>query len=173
LNFLTDLILYICIDNNCIDMIIEKELKISKQLPEYKRSLLNLLFTGNWVSDEITSVLKPFDITTQQFNVLRILKGRKGEACSLQTIQERMISKMSNTTRLVDKLIKKNFVKRTQCEENRRKVDIIITEEGLKALEAIGEVVEAAELNMTSQLSNEELKQLNLLLNKLRTEQYA
>lgn len=154
-------------------MIIEKELKISKQLPEYKRSLLNLLFTGNWVSDEITSVLKPFDITTQQFNVLRILKGRKGEACSLQTIQERMISKMSNTTRLVDKLIKKNFVKRTQCEENRRKVDIIITEEGLKALEAIGEVVEAAELNMTSQLSNEELKQLNLLLNKLRTEQYA
>lgn len=173
MNFLTDLILYICIDNNCIDMIIEKELKISKQLPEYKRSLLNLLFTGNWVSDEITSVLKPFDITTQQFNVLRILKGRKGEACSLQTIQERMISKMSNTTRLVDKLIKKNFVKRTQCEENRRKVDIIITEEGLKALEAIGEVVEAAELNMTSQLSNEELKQLNLLLNKLRTEQYA
>lgn len=153
-------------------MIIEKELKISKQLPECKRALLNLLFTSNWITDEITSILKPFDITTQQFNVLRILKGMKGKPCSLQTIQERMINKMSNTTRLVDKLIKKNYVERELCETNRRKVDIIITEEGIKALEIINLAVDESESKMTDNLSTEELKQLNFLLNKLRTENY-
>lgn len=150
-------------------MIIEKELKISKRLPESKRALLNIMFTSNWITDEITSVLKPFDITTQQFNVLRILKGRQGEPCSLQTIQDRMISKMSNTTRLVDKLIKKNYVERTQCETNRRKVDIIITEEGIKALDVINVAVDASEAKLTQNLSTTELEQLNRILNKLRT----
>jgi DNA-binding MarR family transcriptional regulator len=153
-------------------MIIEETLKISKRLPERKRALLNLLYTGNWVSDEIARVLKPFDITPQQFNVLRILKGRQGEACSLQTIQERMISKMSNTTRLVDKLIKKEYVERTQCETNRRKVDIVITLKGIVALEEISEVVDRSEARMTDQLSTSELEDLNALLNKLRTHTY-
>lgn len=149
-------------------MIIEEELKITKKLPECKRALLNLLFTGNWVNDEITSILKPFDISTQQFNVLRILKGMKGAPSSLQTIQERMISKMSNTTRLVDKLIKKGYVEREQCEANRRKVDITITEEGVKALDIITDEVERAESKITDKLSVRELEQLNILLNKLR-----
>jgi len=153
-------------------MVIEETLKISKRLPERKRALLNLLYTGNWVSDEIAKVLKPFDITPQQFNVLRILKGRQGEACSLQTIQERMISKMSNTTRLVDKLIKKEYVKRTQCETNRRKVDIVITPKGLLALDEISEVVDRSEARMTDQLSTSEMEDLNALLNKLRTHTY-
>ena len=150
-------------------MIIEKELKISKQLPESKRALLNLLFTENWITDKITTTLKPFDITTQQFNVLRILKGMKGKPSSLQTIQERMINKMSNTTRLVDKLIKKNFVQREQCESNRRKVDITITKEGIEALEEINKVVDESESKLTESLTQDELKQLNHLLNKLRT----
>ncbi|SDG82779.1 MarR family winged helix-turn-helix transcriptional regulator [Psychroflexus sediminis] len=153
-------------------MIIEKELKISKPLPECKRALLNLLFTGNWITDEITSVLKPFDITTQQFNVLRILKGKQGEPCSLQTIQERMINKMSNTTRLVDKLIRKNYVEREQCESNRRKVDITITEEGINMLDLINTAVDEAEMKMTDRLSPADLKELNRLLHKLRTEHY-
>lgn len=153
-------------------MIIENELKISKQLPECKRALLNLLFTGNWITDEITSVLKPFDITTQQFNVLRILKGMKGEPCTLQTIQERMISKMSNTTRLVDKLIKKDYVVREQCETNRRKVDITITEKGIKMLDVINKSVDEAESQMTNNLTEVELNQINELLNKLRTKTY-
>lgn len=149
-------------------MIIEEELKITKKLPECKRALLNLLFTGNWINDEITSILKPFDISTQQFNVLRILKGMKGKPSSLQTIQQRMISKMSNTTRLVDKLIKKGYVQREQCEDNRRKVDITITEEGTKALDTINHEVEKAESTMTDKLTNKELEKLNMLLNKLR-----
>ena len=79
-----------------------------------------------------------------------------------------MISKMSNTTRLVDKLIKKNYVERTQCKTNRRKVDIVITDEGIKALVAINQAVEASEENITSNISSSDLKHLNSLLNKLR-----
>lgn len=154
-------------------MIIEKELKITKKLPECKKALLNLMYTGNWINDEITSILKPFDISTQQFNVLRILKGMKGNPSTLQTIQERMISKMSNTTRLVDKLIKKNYVQREQCESNRRKVDITITEEGIKALDIINVAVDEAESKITNNLSHQELEHLNHLLNKLRTKTYA
>jgi DNA-binding MarR family transcriptional regulator len=149
-------------------MVIEKELKISKELPESKRALLNLLFTGSWVTDEITFVLKPFDISTQQFNVLRILKGMKGKPSSLQTIQGRMINKMSNTTRLVDKLIKKGFVEREQCETNRRKVDITITSQGIENLSIITTAVDNAEMNIIENLSSKELRNLNLLLNKLR-----
>lgn len=149
-------------------MLIEKELKISKQLPECKRALLNVMFTSNWITDEITSVLKPFDISTQQFNVLRILKGMNAKPCSLQTIQDRMISKMSNTTRLVDKLITKGFVERQQCETNRRKVDITITPKGIDALHDINQAVDEAESFMTKKLTNEELVNLNTLLNKIR-----
>jgi DNA-binding MarR family transcriptional regulator len=150
-------------------MLIEDELKISKQLPECKRTLLNVMFTSNWITDEITSVLKPFDISTQQFNVLRILKGMNPKPCALQTIQNRMISKMSNTTRLVDKLITKGFVERQQCETNRRKVDITITPKGIDALLDINKAVDEAESAMTKKLSNEDLKHLNTLLNTIRT----
>ena len=152
----------------CYNMVIEEELKISQELPQSKRALLNLLFTGSWITDEITFALKPFDISTQQFNVLRILKGMKGKPSSLQTIQDRMINKMSNTTRLVDKLIKKGYVEREQCESNRRKVDITITSQGVKTLSIINTEVDNAEINITDNLSSEELKNLNLLLNKLR-----
>lgn len=150
-------------------MLIEDELKISKQLPECKRALLNVMFTSNWITDEITSVLKPFDISTQQFNVLRILKGMNPKPCALQTIQNRMISKMSNTTRLVDKLITKGFVERQQCETNRRKVDITITPKGIDALLDINKAVDEAESAMTKKISNEDLKHLNTLLNTIRT----
>lgn len=149
-------------------MIIENELKISTELPNCKRALLNVLYTSNYVTDEITTALKPFDITTQQFNVLRILKGMNPESCSLQCIQDRMISKMSNTTRLVDKLITKHLVKREQCESNRRKVDITITKQGLEALKFIDKAVDTAEQKLVASLTDKELQQLDLLLNKLR-----
>lgn len=149
-------------------MIIEKQLKISKQIPEYKKALLNVLYTGNWLNDEVASALKTYDISPQQFNVLRILRGMKGEPATLQIIQDRMISKMSNTTRLVDKLIVKDYVTRNQCETNRRKVDICITKSGLEAINEISKTVDKAELDITKNLNEEELLTLNELLNKLR-----
>jgi DNA-binding MarR family transcriptional regulator len=86
----------------------------------------------------------------------------------LQDIQERMISKMSNTTRLVDKLIKKKFVKRTICKENRRKVEISITDLGLKTLKKVDPIIDTTEKNITKNLTQEELTQLNKLLIKLK-----
>ncbi len=118
--------------------------------------------------DKINLELKQHDISIQQFNVLRILRGQKGKPANLSTIQERMVSKMSNTTRLVDKLIKKNFVRRVICESNRRKVEITITEDGQKFLEKVSPLMTAFENKITSNLTEEEMDLLNTLLNKLR-----
>lgn len=118
--------------------------------------------------DKINIELKAFDISLQQFNVLRILKGQKDKPANLSTIQERMVTKMSNTTRLVDKLINKNYVKRAICESNRRKVEITITEEGKKFLDKVNPIMDEFENRVTSNFSTEDLILLNELLNKLR-----
>lgn len=148
---------------------LEDLLKTNNELPLSKKTILNVLITNTVFKDEMQTVLKPFDLSMEQFNVLRILRGQKGSAVNLQDIQERMVSKMSNTTRLVDKLILKKYVKRFICEINRRKVEIFITDSGLELLNELDVLVEKSELNLTSSLSATELKHLNELLNKLRT----
>ena len=113
-------------------------------------------------------MLKPHDLSLEQFNVLRILRGQKGNPINLQDIQERMINNMSNTTRLVDKLILKGFVKRNPCKQNRRKIEIYITAEGLDILKVLDSIVDQTEQSITSNLSQTELEQLNQLLLKLK-----
>ncbi len=147
---------------------IEKIIKTEVELPITKKAIINLLYTENWLMDKINLALKAYDISIQQFNVLRILKGQKGKPANLSTIQERMVSKMSNTTRLVDKLITKGYVKRVICKSNRRKVEITITEQGKEFLKEVTLVMNTFENKVTSNLSNEELISLNDLLNKLR-----
>ena len=147
---------------------IENIIMTTSQIPLAKRTVLNISYTSNVVKDSISNLLKPFDISIEQFNVLRILRGQKGNAANLQDIQERMVSKMSNTTRLVDKLILKNFVERFVCKKNRRKVEIFITTDGIKILNEIDPILEEAEAYLTSSLTQEELKTLNNLLTKLR-----
>ena len=120
------------------------------------------------MKEDLLLELKPFDLSLEQFNVLRILRGQKGKAINLQDIQERMVSKMSNTTRLVDKLIKKKFVNRTICKSNRRKVEISITDLGLETLEMVDPLIYATEKKITKNLTQEELTQLNTLLTKLK-----
>ncbi|WP_025742272.1 MarR family winged helix-turn-helix transcriptional regulator [Aquimarina pacifica] len=149
-------------------MKIEKIIKTEVELPITKKAIINLLYTENWLMDKINLALKAYDISIQQFNVLRILKGQKGKPANLSTIQERMVSKMSNTTRLVDKLITKGYVKRVICKSNRRKVEITITEQGKEFLKEVTLVMNTFENKVTSNLSNEELISLNDLLNKLR-----
>ncbi len=149
-------------------MNIEDVIKTKAELPLSRKAIINMLYTENWISDQIHSELKVYDISIQQFNVLRILKGQKGKPANLSTIQDRMVSKMSNTTRLVDKLIKKDLVKRVLCPTNRRKVEITITENGKKFLEKVSPVMNIFEKKITSSLSEEELLTLNNLLNKLR-----
>ncbi len=149
---------------------IEKIIKTEVQLPIAKKAIINVLFTENWLMEKINLELKAFDISIQQFNVLRILKGQKGKPANLSTIQERMVSKMSNTTRLVDKLLLKGYVERIICKSNRRKVEITITDDGKKFLDEVTLVMDRFENNVTSNLSNKELTTLNDLLNKLRDE---
>lgn len=151
-----------------VEMKIEEQIQTKKQLPVYKRALINTIYTSNWITDEMNSVLKPFDISTQQFNVLRILKGREGKATNLSTIQERMIAKNSNTTRLVDKLIKKELVEKQVCEANKRKVEIYITPKGISFLDKVNLAVDHKELEITQSLDNEELNHLSNLLTQLR-----
>nr|WP_109299279.1 MarR family transcriptional regulator [Aquimarina sp. AU474] len=150
-------------------MNIEKIIKTQVELPLSRKVIVNLMYTENWLMDKINSELKTHDISIQQFNVLRILKGQKGCPANLSTIQERMVSKMSNTTRLVDKLIQKNFVQRATCVSNRRKVEITITQEGNTFLETVSPLISAFEHKLTSSLSEEDMITLNELLNKLRT----
>ena len=148
-------------------MLIEKHIK-TKNLEEHKKALINIIYTANYINDEIGNVLKPFEISIQQFNVLRILKGQNDKPANLSTIQDRMITKMSNTTRLVDKLIDKSLVSRKICKQNRRKVEIIITDYGKSFLNKVNQQVEAKEIELTQNLNKEELKSINKNLNQLR-----
>ncbi|WP_103865031.1 MarR family winged helix-turn-helix transcriptional regulator [Aquimarina sp. I32.4] len=150
-------------------MKIEKIIKTETALPLSKKVVINLLYTENWIMDKINMVLKPYDISLQQFNVLRILNGQKEKPANLSTIQERMVNKMSNTTRLVDKLIKKGYVQRVTCPSNRRKVEITITKQGKSFLDKVSLEIEQFENQVTSKFSEEDLILLNNLLNKLRS----
>ncbi len=153
-------------------MNIEDIIKTEVELPLSRKAIVNLLYTENWLMDKISLELKSFDISIQQFNVLRILNGQKGKPANLSTIQERMVSKMSNTTRLVDKLIAKGYVERVICKSNRRKVEITITEEGKNFLGKINPIMQSFEDRITASLSKEDLIMLNELLNKLRNIDY-
>ena len=132
------------------------------------KSVIDLMVTGNWLQDKLAEVLKPHKLSNAQFNVLRILRGQKGKPASLSCVSDKMIHKMSNTTRLVDKLLEKGLVDRIICPENRRKVEITITAEGLKLLEELDGVLEKAEANLMSNLEKNEIEQLEFLLKKLK-----
>ncbi|MBP1839389.1 MarR family winged helix-turn-helix transcriptional regulator [Formosa algae] len=147
---------------------LEDIIKSSSPIPLRKKTVLNIAYSNIWMKDVTGSILKNFDISSEQFNVLRILRGKKGIPANLQDIQNRMINKMSNTTRLVDKLILKGLVERFTCEKNRRKVEIFITQDGLKLLKQLDPIIEQAEADLTSNLTETELVQLNELLTKLR-----
>ena len=119
------------------------------------------------INEQLMLVLKPFGISIQQFNVLRILRGQKGVAANLFTVQEKMVNKMSNTTRIIDKLIDKSFVERIICKENRRKIELFITEEGLNFLKKVDPIIDQTEEKITNHLSEKEKQEMLILLNKL------
>ena len=132
-----------------------------------KNTVVGILKAGSKVEDHIGEVLKSFDLSLQQFNVLRILRGRKGIPANLQTVQKRMIHKMSNTTRLVDKLILKKLVVRKTCKENRRKIEITITDKGLDVLSNLDTKIQKTEATILKPLKLEEQKTLRNLINKI------
>lgn len=149
-------------------MNIEQEIQSTIPLAISKKVILNIAFTRNMLTDGFVELLKPFELSEEQYNVLRILRGQKGNPANMCDIQQRMLTKNSNTTRLIDKLILKECVDRKVCPENRRKIEVTITQKGLELLNELDPLVEKYETNRTKNLSPIELETLNNLLEKLR-----
>lgn len=131
-------------------------------------AILEIIKAGHWITDSVSKELKEFDIYEPQFNVLRILRGARGAPISVNTILENMIQRSSNVTRIVDKLESKGLVERTLSKEDRRKMDIIITQEGLELLKKLDKKVKALHMPMMKNLTEEEAKTLKHLIKKLR-----
>lgn len=148
-------------------MEIEKEIKQKKFKNEFVKAEINILFTAGWIQNKSNKFFKGFGISMQQYNVLRILRGQHPNPVMLSQITERMIDKMSNATRLVEKLRIKGMVTRELNPGNRRQVDINITEPGLELLLKIDEIMEADTFKNVY-LSEEEAFMLNKLLDKAR-----
>ena len=134
-----------------------------------KDTVIKIFTSGYKANDELSAMFKTHGISLPQFNVLRILRGRKGEAANLSTIQERMIHKMSNTTRLIDKLIEGGYVNRFICEKNRRKIEIFITKKGLELLNTLDIQLETKEQFLINNLNDKEKEELMRLLSKVQT----
>jgi DNA-binding MarR family transcriptional regulator len=148
-------------------MTLEEEIHQKVFRSEYQKSTINLIYTFNWVNEKVNKLFEPFDITQQQFNILRILRGA-GEPLSTLQIRQRMLDKMSDTSRIVDRLIKKGLVKKSVCHEDRRLVDILLTDKGKKLLQTMDVLNDEME-SIFKYLNVEEARQLNILLDKIRT----
>jgi len=138
---------------------------INSTFPNEKvKALINIKYTANWLDTIGNEILKPFKISVQQYNILRILRGAE-KAITVSTIKERMIQKSPNSTRLMDKLCDKGFIERTRCENDRRVVYVKISDKGLKLLSRIN--IEEFDSHMNS-ITEEEAKILNKILDKIR-----
>ncbi len=150
------------------NMRIEEIIKSNVTLSDSKKIILNVMYTHNVIGDKFSEILKPHDLSSEQYNVLRILRGQKGLPANMCVIQERMIAKNSNTTRLIDKLLLKDLVTREVCPDNRRKIEVQITQKGLDLLNYLDPMVVEHENYFSSNLDPEEVVQLNNLLEKYR-----
>ena len=149
-------------------MSIGQEIKSSVELSLNQKIVINLLKTGSWINECSGDYFKQYDLSMQQYNVLRILRGKKGESANLSYVQERMISPMSNTTRLIEKLRLKGLLTRVLCKNNRRKIEIDITNKGLDLLKGIDGTMDAHQENIAKNLTVKEIALLNDLLTKIR-----
>lgn len=148
-------------------MKIEDEIKQDKFKSEYQKLAINLIFTGNWINSKNAELLKPYKLTSQQYNLLRILRGQYPKPVTVNLLIERMLDKMSNASRIVDRLVKKNLVLRKSCPEDRRRVDIVITDKGMKLLDKIDQDEDKWEKRFET-LTAKEAIELNNFLDRLR-----
>ncbi|WP_394975547.1 MarR family winged helix-turn-helix transcriptional regulator [uncultured Croceitalea sp.] len=147
-------------------MNVEKIIKTKKEMSIETRTIIHLSLVNSKLNEAMTNALKPFDVSLQQFNVLRILRGQNGLPANLSTLNERMVTKMSNTTRLVDKLLLKGFANRKICPTNRRKIEISITQKGHESLKEMDKAMELAEAEVLVGFTHQDLEELNTLLDK-------
>ncbi len=147
-------------------MSIESDIKQQNFRTEYQKAFINLIFTYNWASQQLKHLFEDEGLTMQQFNILRILRGSTTPISTLQ-IRERMLDKMSDTSRIVDRLVVKGLVKKIICTKDKRLVDITISCEGLQLLEGL-DAKEALMEDIFKNLTETEAKMLNKLLDKIR-----
>lgn len=148
-------------------MELEKEIKQKKFANEHHKMVVNIIYTANWIGYRQSKFMKAYGISPQQYNILRILKGQLPNAASVNLLIDRMLDKMSNASRLVEKLKQKGLVERKVCEKDRRQVDVVITKKGLKLLEDMNEEFEKQEEDLRT-ITKEEAAELNRILDKLR-----
>jgi DNA-binding MarR family transcriptional regulator len=134
---------------------------------EYHKATVNVIYSYNWLVDYQVKLFKPYGITMQQYNILRILRGQYPKPATIKLIKERMLDKMSDASRIVEKLRVKGLVERNICSNDRRNVDVCITQKGLELLSQVDKHDEEVDTKLST-LSEDEVKQLNELLDKLR-----
>jgi DNA-binding MarR family transcriptional regulator len=146
---------------------IEKDIQQTKFRNAHQKAAINLIYTLSWMRDKTRCIFDAEDITSQQFNILRILRGSYPQPLSTLQIRERMLEKMSDTSRIVDRLISKGLVKKVTCKTDRRLVDVIITDKGKKLLERLDEKQDLID-GVLGNLSEKDANILSDLLDQIR-----
>lgn len=155
------------IELNTSGMKIEDEIKQSAFKNDFQKAHINLIYTSGWLQLSMAALFKPYGITLPQYNILRILRGQHPKPATISLLIDRMLDKTSNASRIVDKLEAKDLVTRKQCSEDRRTVDVMITEKGLALLTQMEEI-EYESRRGIMHLSADEAAELNRLLDKIR-----
>lgn len=147
---------------------LEEEINQEKGFVDQRhKAVVNIMFTDGWIRGMLNDLLKPHELTNQQYNVLRILRGSSPKPLSTSCIRGRMLDKMSDASRIVDRLVQKGLVVRKTCSADKRLVDVFISKEGLKLLEAIDTQMETFNKKVIT-ITEEEAQTLNVILDKLR-----
>ena len=146
---------------------LKNEVKTSKFENVFQQSLVNVTFTYHWSNQKIKVILQPYEITVQQFNVLRILRGQYPSPATVNLVKNRVLDKMSDVSRIIDRLIQKNFVVKTINAYDKRAVDIMIADKGLALLKKMDKEVDFSSF-VAPNLTSKEAEQLNILLDKMR-----
>lgn len=152
-------------------MALEDDIKQSKFRNEFQKAGINIIYTFNWLSERMKNLFEVHGLTLQQFNILRILRGA-GQPLSTLQIRQRMLDKMSDTSRIVDRLIIKGLVKKEICKSDKRLVDVYITEKGKKILAKLDNHQDEMD-GMLNNLTETEAKTINILLDKIRQIKYS
>ncbi len=148
-------------------MTINEAVKQANFRDEQQRMLINILYTNNWLINKIKKTLKSHNITHQQYNVLRILNGKYPSTCSVGDIKRVMLDKTPDVTRLIDRLLQKELVSRCRCINNRRQINVSITEKGISLLQNIRPQMDEM-MQFTQKISDKEAEKVNFILDKIR-----
>lgn len=150
-------------------MSLEQDIQQRSFRNEHQKAILNILYTQNYLVGRMTEVFKKYDLTRQQYNVLRILQGQNPQPASINLIKERMLEKMSDTSRIVERLRLKNLIQREGGKSDKRAAEISITPSGIELLKTMQADVYEIEKSLSG-LTEEEARELNKLLDKIRVD---